>query len=78
MVTATMNNKYDWGEAVRVITSADSKFLPGNCGSICGMRVADRPDIAEKFSVEIGEIIYIVEFSDGKSLEVPESFLSEM
>ncbi len=78
MVAVTMNNKYDWGESVRVIPSADSKFLPGNCGSICGMRKADRPDIADKFSVEIGEIIYIVEFSNGKSLEVPESSLSEM
>jgi hypothetical protein len=57
--------KYDWGQEVCVTTTAPASMRPGQSGSVCGMR--------EKG----GSNIYIIEFSDGWSTEIPENFLSE-
>lgn len=57
--------KYDWGQEVCVATTAPASMRPGQSGSVCGMREKDSSNI------------YIIEFSDGWSTEIPENFLSE-
>ena len=54
---------YKWGETVRIALSAPREFRPGQVCAICGMR-------------KEGEInLYLVEFTNGDSLEVPEDWL---
>ena len=57
--------KYDWGQEVCVATTASPSMRPGQSGSVCGMREKD------------GSHLYIIEFSDGWSTEIPEDFLCE-
>jgi hypothetical protein len=63
-----MNSKfiYDWGEAVRVATTAPNEMRPGQICSVCGMRALN------------GINLYLVEFSNGESLEIPEQHLEAM
>jgi hypothetical protein len=58
-----MENKYEYGQEVQVRSNAVEQFRPNHSGSICGMRqINDR-------------IIYLVEFSDGMAVEIPEDAL---
>lgn len=58
--------KYDWGQAVRVVTTAPKDMRPGEAGSVCGIRAMD--------SVRL----YLVEFSDGTAVEIPEDLIKAM
>ena len=58
--------KYDWGQAVRVITTAPVNMRPGKGGSVCGMRKLD------------DDRLYLVEFSDGEAVEIPENLIEAM
>lgn len=58
--------RYDWGQAVCVITTAPDSMRPGEGGSVCGMRETG------------GDRLYLVEFSDGKAVEIPEKFIEAM
>jgi hypothetical protein len=55
--------RFDWGEAVRVAGAAENSLRPGQVGSVCGKREVDQNPI------------YLVEFSDGSAIEIPEIFL---
>jgi hypothetical protein len=57
---------YDWGETVRVVTTAPEELRPGQVCCICGMREKD------------GTNLYLVEFQNGDSVEVPEAYLQPM
>jgi hypothetical protein len=59
----TPNYKYDWGETVRVVTTASEMHRPGTLCSVCGMREADV------------RLLYLVEFGDGESVEIEEDKL---
>jgi len=58
--------KYDWGQAVRVATTAPVNIHPGRPGSVCGMREVE------------GRRVYLIEFSDGQAIEISEDFLEAM
>jgi hypothetical protein len=58
-----MSFKFDHGDAVRVVGTAPLQLQPGLAGSVRGMRELE------------GERIYIVEYSDGESTEIPENLL---
>lgn len=60
-MSATFN--YDWGQEVRVITTAPINTRPGQAGSVCGMRKLD------------GKRLYLVEFSDGEAIEITEELI---
>lgn len=62
-----MNEKfeYKWGDTVCVLpapTASEKTVLPA---SVCGIREHD------------GQVMYLVEFSDGSTLELPEDRLVE-
>ena len=57
---------YDWGETVRVVMTAPEELRPGQVCSVCGMREME------------GTNLYLVEFQNGDSVEVPENNLETM
>ena len=54
------NYKYDWGQTVRVLMSAPKEMRPGEVCSVCGIRESESDDL------------YLVEFSEGNAIEIPE------
>jgi hypothetical protein len=69
------DNKFTWGDAVLVKKSAPKNYHPGEFASICGMNRIITQKGADKLLCKKGEWIYIIEYEDGSSMEVPESFL---
>ena len=66
--------KLTWGDSVVVAQSAPPQFRPGSLGSICGMRQIDQ-GTASLLGVELGTLVYTVEFKDGIAVEIPEAML---
>jgi len=58
-------NRFDWGETVRINKDAPGEFSPGSLGSVCGMR-----NSAEG-------VLYLIEFSTGEAIEILEDWLEE-
>lgn len=70
-------NKFTWGDSIRIDSSAPVIYHPGECGSISGLRQIDNQEMARSFRENIGAVVYIIEFGDGSSIEVPEQFLAK-
>lgn len=66
---------FDWGDSVRILDAAPQKYYAMGTGSVCAIRVIETKDVSEEFDEPIGSILYLVEGSDGLSLEIPERFL---
>lgn len=61
-----MNNKYDWGDTVQVSRDAPQEQRPGAIASVCGITQSNE-----------GVLLYLVEFSDGSSVEIPEDLIHQ-
>jgi len=57
---------YEWGETVRVVITAPEELRPGQACSVCGRREKE------------GTNLYLVEFQNDDSVEVPENNLETM
>jgi hypothetical protein len=68
-------NKLTWGDAVIVKNTAPKKYNPSAVGSICGIRTIETCEESQEFCSSIGSNVYLVEFFNGYSLEIPDSFL---
>lgn len=70
-----MQIEITWGDTVTVAQDAPDRFQPGLQGSVCGMR--DRPVDWEgsESESEASARLYLVEFSDGEAIEIPEQYL---
>ena len=66
---------FDWGDSVRILDIAPQKYYAMRTGSVCGIRVIETKNMSEKFDEPVGSTLYLVEGSDGFSLEIPERFL---
>jgi hypothetical protein len=64
-----------WGDTVRVQGGALPSGCPAALGEIVGIREIENLAQADQFSAPIGSKVYLIEFSDGKALEVPESWV---
>lgn len=71
------DNKFTWGDAVLVKPGSPQKYRPGEFGSICGIDKITSPEEAKKLYCQKGEWIYIVEYEDGSSTEIPECYLNK-
>lgn len=71
------DNKFDWGETVRVKDTAPSTFQPGEIVSVCGMTKTDSKVLADKYGSYIGEWIYTIEYLGGSDIEIPERYLEK-
>ncbi len=71
------DNKFDWGESVKVKDTAPSHFFPGQIASVCGMIKIKTKILADKYESNIGEWIYTIEYTGGSDIEIPEYYLEE-
>ena len=72
-----IDNKFNYGETVRIKDVVPSIFRPGEVVSICGMTKTDSKVLADKYGSRIGEWIYTIEYLRGSDIEIPESYLEE-
>ncbi len=66
---------FDWGDTVRVLANAPSAYRPASRGTVCGAAVLQDEDRARAMGEAVGVTLYLVEFSDGTALEIPERWL---
>jgi len=71
------NNKFTYNDGVIIKKNSPKKFHPGESGIICGLEKISTENEAKEFFCEVGDWVYIVEFSDGSSIEVSENHLEE-
>ena len=64
-----------WGDSVRIKESAAPEMRPRALADVCGMREVETPEQAKQFNCTIGTTIYVVEFGDGTSLEIPAAYI---
>jgi hypothetical protein len=64
-----------WGDTVRVKKNATSAMRPGSLAAVCGMREVETAEQAKEFGCTIGTILYLIEYGDGDSVEIPGDFV---
>jgi len=69
--------RFAYGDAVRVIDAAPSRFRLLTNGSIVGISTIATPAASELFGQPVGTPIYVIEDAKGASCEVPEPYLSK-
>ena len=67
--------KYDYGETVRVAASAPTPLIPGTEVAVVGMTQIVQPRELLGTLWPRGTIAYTIEFADGSSVEVPETYV---
>jgi len=67
---------FTWGDAVRIESFAPAELRPGAWASVCGIRVIEKENEASAVGYPLGTTMYLVEFEDGHSVEVPEALLA--
>ncbi|MGH1352858.1 MAG: hypothetical protein ACRBBN_18945 [Methyloligellaceae bacterium] len=70
-------DKLEWGDYVRVRDEAPRKYSIMKFGIICGKRIVEDPETARQFGETVGTMLYLVESSDGDSIEIPERYLEQ-
>jgi hypothetical protein len=76
MMEFGMRYEPTWGDVVRVSQQAPISFRPGIAAEIVGIRKLETQSQADQFASPIGTKVYLVEFGDGDSVEVPERWLA--
>ena len=64
-----------WGESVRVKLGAPAAMRPGTLASVCGIDEIRNEVRSTALEAPIGSAVYLIEFSDGVSVELPEAWL---
>jgi hypothetical protein len=67
-----------WGDSVMVKPTARAEWRPGAMAAVCGVRQVESADVAAAFGAPVGAQLLLIEFSDGSSVEVPESLLERV
>jgi hypothetical protein len=70
-----LNPNFDWGDIVAIKQIAPERYRPGSRGCICGIRTIDSIEVAKEFDQMIGSELYLIEFYDGKTFEIPKKYL---
>lgn len=74
------NSRYSWGDTVQVVPNAPGHFRPGAVAEVCGIRTLAHSQEGMTNIVDIqsvGHILYLIEFGDGYTTELPEELLME-
>jgi hypothetical protein len=75
MIMHKPENKFTWGDTVRVKDEAPKNFHPGEIVSVCGLAEISTEDLKMDPTLIEPTWLYTVEFGDGHSIEIPESYL---
>lgn len=60
---------------MRIRGGAPPEMLPGHLAAVYGMREIETGEQAKQFGRPIGTTLYLVEFGDGHSVEIPEDLV---
>lgn len=71
------DNKFDWGDYVKVQDTAPIRFCPRQLVSVCGMIKVETKILADRHKCSIGEWVYTIEYSGGNDVEIPERHLEK-
>ena len=66
---------FTWGDTVQVKASAQAAIRPGAIAEIVGIREIEGEAQAQQFGSPIGSRLYLIEFADGTSVEIPEAWI---
>ncbi len=66
-----------WGNYVRIKDGAPDRYRIMRHGIICGQRVIKDIDTSMALGEPIGSVLYLVESSDGDSIEIPQIYLEK-
>jgi len=64
-----------WGDTVRVKADAPERFRAGALAAVCGIRVVETSLEATAACHPVGTTLYLIEYDDGSSVEVPGEWL---
>lgn len=64
-----------YGDTVRIKMSASAEMRPGTLAAVCGMREVETVAQSQELGCPIGTTLYLVEFGDGASVEIPKEFV---
>lgn len=66
------SSAYSWGQSVQIKADAPTTLRRGSIGEVCGIRRIESISTAAQFRGSLGDYLYIIEFTDGDSMEVLE------
>jgi hypothetical protein len=66
---------FSWGETVRVKVGAHPARRPGAVAEVIGIREVETEAQARQFEARYGSKLYLIEFGDGTSVEIPEDWI---
>jgi transcription elongation GreA/GreB family factor len=69
---------FTWGDTVRVKAGAQAALRPGAIAEIVGIREVEVEAEARQFEAPIGSKLYLIEFGDGTSIEIPEAWIEDV
>jgi hypothetical protein len=67
--------KFTWGDDARISDSAPPPLRPGEIVAVVGMRDIQEQKQATQLGVPVGTTLYLIEYSDGSSAEIPGDLL---
>ena len=67
--------RYDYGQTVRTVATVPPPIKPGTEVSIVGMTKLDHPREIFNVFYPAGTDVYLIEYADGTSVEVPEEYI---
>jgi hypothetical protein len=67
--------RFTWGDSVRVKVGAPPAMRPGALAAVCAITEIENDTQAKKYGAPIGSKLYLIEFGDGTSLEIPEAWI---
>ena len=70
-----LDSIFNWGDGVTIKQSAPEQYRPGFQGCVCGKRTIDSAEIAAEFGAMIHSELYLIEFNDGETIEIPKFFI---
>ena len=67
--------KYEYGQTVRLVASAPTSLKPGTTVAVVGMTRLDQERKFFNVRCFVGADVYLIEYADWTSLEVPEQYI---
>ena len=64
-----------WGDTVFIKNGAPAQFRPGSLASVCGIVLVRTKKEEKGLHAPIGSRVFLVEFSDGNAVDVPERWI---
>lgn len=70
--------RYTWGDSVRVKDNAPATYRPASAAEVVGLRSIETSAEAAAAAEQLGARLYVIEYLDGSSIELEESWLEPL